>query len=454
MKSKKDKEVFSSGAAVFFATLGSAVGLGNIWKFPYIVGENGGAAFLIVYLACILLVGLPVMISEFFIGRKTRKNVLGAINALKPQRPLWKTIGVFGLLAAYMIMFFYSAVAGWVYSYILKSLRGDFNNIDIASASSQFDAAIVGPVSPVIWQIIAVAVVCIILLFGVKRGIERVTKTLMPVLFILIIICDIRSLFLPGATKGLSFLFKPDFSQLTLSVVLAAMGLAFFKLSLGMGTMITYSSYFTEDNNLLHTAGRVALADTIISLLAGIAIFPAVFSFNVKPDAGPGLLFKIIPLVFSKLPLGSLLLAIFFILAGIAATTAMLSMMEVIIAYFTEEKGISRRKAVLINGLLIILLGIFPALSVHPKSIFASITIVGGRGIFDSLDWISSTLLLPLGGLIISILVGHFMDKNIVRKQLTNEGTVNKKLFGAYYFIVKYITPILLVIVFLSGIIK
>ena len=298
-KIKIPRETFSSGFAVFFATLGSAVGLGNIWKFPVLVGTNGGGAFVFTYLICVLLVGMPVMISEFYIGRKTRRNVIGAFDVLK-AKPYWKSIGYMGIAAACLIMFFYSAVAGWVYSILclkqLKVILQGLQNMDAtqaaASVGTQFSETIGTMLPPIMWQAIVLIVVSAILIAGVKNGIERITKTLMPVLFILIILCDIRALTLPGAAAGLNFLFHVDFKAITPAVILSAMGLSFFKLSLGMGTMITYGSYFTEDNNLIATSAKVAFSDTLVSLLAGIAIFPVVFTYGMQPNGGPGLLFQ------------------------------------------------------------------------------------------------------------------------------------------------------------------
>ena len=288
------------------------------------------------------------MACEFYIGRKSRKNAVGAFKELKAAKG-WKTIGFMGVASAFLIMFFYSCVAGWVYSYVFKAIKGDFTGVTSATATTKFMSTLVGPISPLVWQFIVLAVVSIILIAGVKNGIERITKTLMPVLFILIIICDVRALTLPGASQGLKFLFHVDFTQLTGPVILTALGLAFFKLSLGIGIMITYGSYFTHDNNMIATSAKVALSDSLVSILAGIAIFPAVFSFGMKPSEGPGLLFMTIPLVFSKIPFGNVLLVAFFFLTAIAATTAMISMVQVPVAYFTEEKGMGRKKAVLLT---------------------------------------------------------------------------------------------------------
>ncbi|WP_442891490.1 sodium-dependent transporter [Dendrosporobacter sp. 1207_IL3150] len=449
------RETFSSGLAVFFATLGSAVGLGNIWKFPYLTGQYGGGAFLAVYFLCILFVGLPVMLGEFYIGRKTRKNAVGALNQLKPGTS-WKYIGIMGALSSYLIMFFYSCVAGWVYFYLFKAIKGDFAGITMAAAKTQFGEVIMGPLSPIVWQFIVMAVVASILAMGVKDGIEKITKTLMPLLFVLIIICDIRALTLPGAMEGINFLFQVDFSKLTAAAVLTALGLAFFKLSLGMGTMITYGSYFTQDNNLFGTATKVALSDTLVSLLAGIAIFPTVFSFGMEPSAGPGLLFMTIPLVFSQIPFGNVLLVAFFFLTSIAATTAMLSLVEVPLAYLNEERGVSRPKAAIINAVIIASIGILATLSVDKASLLGSYTFLG-RGFFDWFDYISSNILLPVGGLLIAIFIGYIVKKEDIKREMSNNGKLNIDfVFNVYYFILRYVTPALLLIVFLNsiGIIK
>ncbi|WP_032122303.1 sodium-dependent transporter [Clostridium amazonitimonense] len=451
MKDLKERESFSSGLAIFFATLSSAVGLGNIWKFPYVIGSNGGGAFLLIYLLCIIFVGLPVMISEFYIGRKTKKNIIGAIRSIKGDSK-WKHMGTIGIITAYLILFFYSSVAGWVYSYVFKALKGEFNDINSASASSIFTNTMIGPIEPIVWQFIAIVVVSLIIFLGVGKGIEKFTKTLMPLLFILIIICDIRAVTLPGAAEGFKFLFKPDFSKLTKDAFLVALGLSFFKLSLGMGTMVTYSSYFTKDNNMIGTSIKVALSDTLVSVLAGIAIFPAVFSFGLTPESGPGLLFLTIPLVFSKIPFGNILLIAFFLLSSIAATTAMMSMMEVLIAYYTEEKSMSRKKAVIINALVIMVVGVFATLSADGQSILGGISILGKR-IFEIFDYVSSNVLMPIGGFLVAILVAYYNEKENIVNELSNEGTLNnKRVISLYYFLIRYISPVLLVIIFFYSI--
>lgn len=449
MKNNDKREGFSSGIAVFLATLSSTVGLGNIWKFPYVTGKYGGGAFLLLYLISVIFVAMPVMISELYIGRKTRKNPIGAIKILGKKK-YWKVIGYMGILSALLILFYYSAVAGWVYSYIFKAIRGIFSSVSQNQMQDIFNDTVSGAAWPVVWQIAAITVVSSIIIFGVKNGIERITKLLMPVLLTLIIVCDIRSLFLPGAANGIKFLFKVDFSSITSEVILMALGLSFFKLSLGTGTMITYGSYFTQDNNMIATSGKVALADTIVSLLAGIAVFPAVFSFGMAPSQGPGLLFMTIPLVFSKMPFGSFLIIIFFVLTAIAATTAMVSLFEVPVAFLIEEGKLSRGTAVFISAVTIILFGLPAALSANSSGILSYLKLFG-LTFFDFFDFTSQNILLPLGGLFIAIFLGYVIKKQDIRMELSNGGNLNNKsIINIYLFILRYFTPVLLLIVFLS----
>lgn len=455
---QRKRETFSSGLAVFFATLGSAVGLGNIWKFPYLTGSQGGGAFVFLYLICVILVGIPIMCAEFAIGRSTRSNIIGAFTALKVH-PAWKIIGYSGIVATFCIMFFYSAVAGWVYKYVYLTLTGAFSGIAAMEPSAAtaltdkvFGDALGGGYSPILWQFIVLVTVSVILLGGIKNGIEKATRTMMPLLLVLILLTDIRALTLPGAGEGLRFLFSIDFSAITGQTLITALGLAFFKLSLGLGCMITYSSYFTEDNNLMGTAAKVAVSDTVVSLLAGIAIFPVVFQFGMEPSGGPGLLFMTIPLVFSQMPLGTILLFGFFLLTAMAATMAMLSLIEVIVAFLNEEFKMKRSAAVLTTSGIIFAVG---ALTVHPTSVLGSATLFG-KGFFDLFDYLSSNILLPLGGLLIAVFVGYVMNWGQVKGELLKGAEANAPLMGGYRFLLRYVTPILMIVIFLSsiGIIK
>lgn len=441
------RQGFSSSLGVIAAVLGSAVGLGNIWKFPYVTGANGGAAFILIYLLCLALVGIPVMLSEHLIGRHTKANAVGAFKALEPNRP-WFLVGGAGVISAFLIMAFYTTVVGWVYAYIFKAAGGTLLSTKPEDTSLVFDTLVSSVGEPLFWQVLVLLVTGTIIMAGVTKGIERVTKFLMPLLFVLLIIIDIRSLTLPGAGEGLAFLFKPDFSKVTVGVVLAALGLAFFKLSVGMGTMITYGSYVDKNENLPKMAVKVALADTVVSLMAGIAIFPAVFAFGFSPEGGPPLLFKIIPMVFSSMPLGSFFMVIFFVLTAIAATGAMLSLIEVPVAYLTEQFRWSRRRATITTIIGIALLGSTATLS---NSLLADVTPFG-KTFFDLFDFITSNILMPLGGIFIALFVGWQWEYTQVKREISNEGQLyNERLFNVYMFLIKYVVPIAITLILLTG---
>ena len=447
----QNRDKFTTSLGVLTATLGSAVSLGNIWKFPYFTGQYGGAAFIVIYLICVVLAGIPVMVSEFVIGRRANSNPVGAFKKLAPGTA-WYAIGYSGIAASFLIMLFYTSVAGWVYSYIFRALSGTFINASPEMTIGVFGKLITSNYEPIIWQIIVLIVVSSIIIAGVQKGIERMTKTLMPLLFVLLLLCDIRALTLPGAQMGVEFLFKPDFTKITREVIIIALGLAFFKLSVGMGTMVTYGSYFDKNQNLPGTAVKVALSDILVSMMAGLAIFPAVFAFGFEPDAGPGLLFITIPMVFSKMPLGNILLTIFFLLTAIAATTAMMSLLEVPVAYLVEEKGYSRTKATLTSAATIAILGSTASLSADAGSLLGSIKIFG-KTFFDLYDYISSNILMPVGGLFTVIFIVWVLGKANLAAELSNDGQLNNKgVINLFYLIVKYMTPLLIIIIFLNSI--
>ncbi|AYO30934.1 sodium-dependent transporter [Biomaibacter acetigenes] len=442
---------FATSFGVLTATLGSAVGLGNIWKFPYITGKFGGAAFIIVYLICVALASLPVMISEIVVGRRTNSNAVGAFKKLKPYSA-WPLIGYAGIASSFLIMFFYTGVAGWVYSYIFRALGGTFVNATSDVTGTIFKGLITDSLSPIIWQVVVLLVVSVIIIAGVEKGIERITKALMPLLFILLILCDIRALTLPGASMGVKFLFNPDFTVIKGDVLLIALGLAFFKLSVGMGTMITYGSYFGKQENIPATAVKVALSDIVVSMMAGLAIFPAVFAFGFKPDAGPGLLFITIPMVFSKMPMGNVLLAVFFLLTAIAATTAMISLLEVPVAYLVDEKGWPRWKATVLSTGIIALIGSTASLSADPAGVLGA-TKIFGKTFFDLYDYISSNILMPLGGIFIVIFVGWFFGKRNLQMELSNRGRLKNGVFlNVFLIITRFVSPVLIALVFLNAI--
>ncbi|MFH1939849.1 MAG: sodium-dependent transporter, partial [bacterium] len=382
------------------AAAGSAVGLGNIWKFPYMTGRYGGAAFVLVYLLFVLLICIPIMNSELLVGRKSQKNAVGAFKVLAPGSP-WFIVGVMGILAGFIILSYYSVIAGWAVAFIFKSgaymaAGADHANIFVGSITSS--------VAPLIWHAIFMFMCIGIVAAGIEKGIEKYSKILMPLLVLIMLVLIIRSVTLSGAGAGLSFYLKPDFSKLTAEGVLAALGQAFFSLSLGMGCMITYGSYLKKDQDIPANSYWIAGTDTGIALLAGLAIFPAVFAFGLEPGAGPGLTFITVPAVFAAMgPVGHFFGILFFFLLTIAALTSAISLLEVVSAYFIDESKWDRKKAVWIMGIIIFLLGIPSSLGL---GIWSGVKILGGRDILDSLDFIASNILLPLGGFLLCIFIG------------------------------------------------
>lgn len=438
---------FTTSFGVLAATLGSAVGLGNIWKFPYLTGANGGAVFLLVYLLATLLLGLPVMISEIMLGRTAKTDSIGTFRLFAPNTPWW-LVGVLGITAAFLILSFYTEVAGWVLAYVFKSAGSDILSSDPTVTLNAFQSLTTDPWQSLVWQWIILLIIGGILLCGIAKGIEAVTKKLMPLLFILLLVICLRSLLLPGASTGLRFLFEPDWSQLTSTVILTAMGLAFFKLSVGMGTMLTYGSYFRDDQNIPRTALNVMLADLFISLLAGIAIFPAVFAFGFTPEAGPALLFGIIPAVFSHIPFGRFFMVAFFILSSIAAIGAMLSLLEVPVSILTDRLGISRKKAIGLSLLLLVLTGSTCALS---GSVLAAIKPFE-MTFFELADYLSSNILMPLGGILVCLFVGWVWGPERYKEVLSNHGSIaNQRIVSLLFLITRWITPIFVLIVMLNG---
>ena len=442
------RDGFSSAFGVLAATLGSAVGLGNIWKFPYLTGANGGASFLLVYLMATLLVALPVMIAEITLGRKARANPITTLIALAPSHQPWWLIGAAGMMASFLILSFYSEVVAWVFAYVVKALSGSVLSSDRAVTEAAFHSLIADPVQSLVWQWVVLASMGGILLLGVSKGIEALTKKLMPLLFLLLVLLCAVSLSLEKAGEGLAFLFNPDFGKLTGTAVLTALGLAFFKLSIGMGTMMTYGSYFREDQNIPSTAVRVMAADLCVSLLAGIAIFPAVFTFGFEPAAGPALVFITIPAVFSQIPMGQALMVVFFVLTAIAATGATLSLMEVPVLILQECFFLPRRRALALTLAMLALTGSLCALT---NSTLSGFTIFG-LNLFDLFDFVSSNLILPAGGIFIALFVGRVWGFGHFRQALSNEGQLrNETMARVLFFLLRYVSPLLIFLVMLKG---
>ncbi len=406
---KSDRANFGSKLGVILASAGSAVGLGNIWRFPFETGNHGGAAFILVYLVCVLILGIPIMIAEFLIGRRSRANTARAYQKLAPGTH-WRWVGRMGVLAGFLILGYYSVVAGWTLEFIGEAATNSFAGKSAADFIASFNSFVSNPWRPVIWLVLFLLATHLIIVKGVEKGIEKSAKIMMPMLFVLLIILAICSISLPGAGAGIEFLLKPDFSKVDGNVFLGAMGQAFFSLSLGMGCLCTYASYFRNDTNLPKTALNVAAIDTMVAILAGFIIFPAAFSVGIKPDAGPSLLFITLPNVFQQafgnIPWLAILLSLmFYILLALAALTSTISLHEVVTAYLHEEFKFSRSKAARYVTAGCIFLGVFCSLSL---GIGKSYTVFG-LNLFDLFDFVTAKLMLPLGGFFISIFIGWYL---------------------------------------------
>ncbi|MDE5875210.1 MAG: sodium-dependent transporter, partial [Muribaculaceae bacterium] len=410
---KETRAVFASKFAAIATTVGSAVGLGNIWRFPYEAGVHGGGAFMICYLVFVFLIGVPVLIAEYCMGRGTRSNIFGAYRKLAPGMKFhW--LGYLGITASLLILSFYSVVAGWTVEYCLSSLTGQLDFSDPEEGHNQFIALTTGWM-PVVWTIIFLALNTFILMRGVTKGIEKASNILMPILFLILIAFCINSFTLSGCKDGLAFLFSPDFSKIDSTVLLGALGQAFFSLSLGLGCMMTYGSYFSKETRLGRTAVITAMLDSSVAILAGVIIFPAVFTFGMSPEAGPTLVFEVLPNIFTRLPGGMVWSTLFFLLLFLASLTSTVSMSEISISFFCEEKRMSRKKATLLSAAISLGGGLLCALSFGPLS---DITIFG-RNFFNLFDYLSSNICLPLGGMVCSFFVGWLMDRRLLRAELT-----------------------------------
>lgn len=435
---------FKSRFGLLAAAIGSAIGLGNIWRFPYITGKYGGGAFLIVYLIIVAAIGLPVMLGEFIIGRSAKSDAIGSFKKLAPGKN-WYISGVLGVLAAFFILSFYSVVAGWTLEYVIKAATNSFAGKSSEEITNLFVNFISSPVRPIIWQIIVMFSTAFIVSSGIEDGIEKFSKVMVPMLLFIIIILDIRAITLPGGMEGIKFLFKPDFSQINGKVILGALGHAFFSLSLGMGIMITYGSYIHDDENLVTTALNVSIADTFIALLAGIAIFPAVFAFNVDPTSGAGLVFMSLPNVFSKMAGGYIFGILFFILLFLAALTSTISLLEVVVAYLVDSFKMDRKKATFISATVITIIGFAASLS---NGVLSDIKIFGDT-IFDFIDKITANYFLTIAALISVIFLGWSFNKENINNQMTNNGDIKVGYLKLYHILLKYFAPIGIVFVFL-----
>lgn len=440
---------FGSRLGIILASAGSAVGLGNIWRFPTEVGRNGGAAFILVYLCFVFLLAMPVMVSEFVVGRHSKANTVGAYRVLSPGKP-WAIIGYMGVLAGVLILSFYSVVAGWTLHYTVDSFRNVLSpGLDFSAVFTEF---VSHPWKPLVFQYLFLLMTHYVVSRGVESGIERFSKMMMPMLFIIILTLTAFSLCMPGAAEGLTFLLKPDFSKVTTSVVLSAMGQAFFSLSVGVGCLATYASYFKSDTRLVNSAFSVCVIDSVVAILSGFIIFPAVFSVcGVEPDAGPGLVYITLPNVFNMafgaMPLlGYVFSSLFYVLLLLAALTSTISMHEIATAFIHETFRFSRKWSAVIVTMVCILLGTACSLSF---GVWRDVTFFGLK-IFDFFDFITAKYMMPLGGLLITLFVGWYLNKELVRNELTNEGELRVRTYRGLLFLIRWVAPIGVIAIFLN----
>lgn len=446
------REQWGSKLGFILAAAGSAIGLGNIWKFPYIAGENGGSSFIIIYLICIAVIGLPVLVGEILLGRTTQRNPVGAFKALSGSK-FWAGVGGMGVLAGFLILSFYAVIAGWSVGYIYQSLSGDFFNYSDPAMAADHFVALTQDVFWIVGYFALFMVITMSLVYaGVQKGIERGSKIMMPLLLLLLIFVMVRGITLPGSGEGLKFIFNPDWSHVNGQTILIALGHAFFTLSMGMGAMLTYGSYMSKKDSVLSSALQIVILDTLIALIAGVAIFTSVFAVGLDASGGPGLIFHTLPAVFTIMPGGQIIGTIFFFLLTIAALTSAISLLEVITAYFIDEKGWSRHKAVIIFGSVTFVIGLPSALSYNVLADFK----IFGMNFFDLVDYLASNILLPLGGLLIAIFIAYVwkFDKALIALKDGSEKIFknNPLIITIWQIFIKYFAPVLIFLVLLNSI--
>ena len=433
------------------AAAGSAIGLGNIWKFPYITGVNGGGAFVLIYLLCIALVGLPVMTAEILLGRSTQKSPVGAFRSLSNGRGGWVAFGWLGVVAAFVILSYYSIVAGWALHYSYLSITGQIVGLGPEGVGPAFDALFASNELNLFWHVIFMIVTVSVVVGGVSKGLERWSRILMPALFVLMIILLVNSFTLDGFGRALDFVFGFHTEQLTASGVLEALGHAFFTLSLGMGAMLTYGSYLRRDDDIMSASITISVLDTVIALTASMILFPIIFTFNMEPGAGPGLVFVSVPIALSQLPAGGFLSFVFFALLVFAALTSSISMLEVVTSYMIDEKGWLRSRATLVSGAIIAVIGIPSALSGGTALFGSGFAEIFGRNWFDTFDYLVSNWMLPLGGLGIALFTAWRVDDAIRHREFLN-GTKLAYFYRTWLFLLKFVVPVGIVLVFLHAI--
>ena len=446
------RDSFGSKFGALVAMAGSAVGLGNLWRFPYLVGENGGAAFIIVYILLCFLICLPIFVSEFVIGRRSQKNAYAAFRDLSGGSA-WRWVGLFTVIVPLIVLSYYSVIGGWSVDYLFKSLTFSFTgDISRTEMSTMFSGFVSSTWAPLIGHTAFLLATTLIVVIGIKDGIEKFSKVMMPLLFLIVVAIAIYSVTLPGAAAGIDYLFRPDFSKIDAKACAAALGQAFFSLSLGFGTIMTYASYVSKNDNIMTQSAATAASDLMFALIAGIAIMPAVFAFGIDPQSGPGLVFETLPYVFGQMPAGGVVAILFFLALLVAALTSSISMLEVAVAYLVEEKKFSRVAACVTLFVICWVVGALCSLSFGPLS---HIKIDGGN-LFDFFDNLSSNILMTLGSLLTVLFVGWRLKKTDIYDEFTNGGTLsrNARIFGVLWFLIRFVCPLAIIAIFLTGLLS
>jgi neurotransmitter:Na+ symporter, NSS family len=437
---------WSSRFAFILAATGSAVGLGNIWKFPYIAGQNGGGAFVLVYLLCVAAIGIPIMMAETMLGRRGRQSPINTMQTLAEEakaNPNWHFLGWLGVVAGFLILSYYSVIAGWAGAYVVKSVSGDFSGASAEVTSSLFGDFVASPLQLLFWHTLFMVSTMIVVARGVQGGLEKSVRFLMPALFVLLLIMVGYAMSTDAYGQGIAFLFAPDFSRLSASGILTAMGQAFFTLSLGMGAIMVYGSYLPSHVSIARTSVIIAGADTVVALLAGIAIFPIVFANGLEPGSGPGLIFQTLPIAFGSMPGGAFFGMLFFILLVFAALSSSISLIEPAVAWLVENKNMSRRRACFWSGFVTWLLGLGTVFSFN---LWADFTLFGNT-FFDILDYLTANIMLPLGGLLLAVFAGWIMKQRASKEELSDDGI---PVYKVWRFLIRYVSPVAVAIIFLD----
>lgn len=440
---KNERDSWSSKIGFILAAAGSAVGLGNIWKFPYTLGTNGGGAFVLFYIIFLIFIGIPLMIAAITLGRKTQQSVIGAYRSIDRR---WSFVGVLGVLCGFFILAFYSTVGGWVIYYLKNAISGALNIKDPEQLANLFGLLMNNPKELIMYQFIFMLMTVLIVLKGISGGIEKASKFMMPALFIILILIAIRSVTLKNSSIGIKFLFVPDFSVIDMKVIMNALGQMFFSLSIGMGVMVTYGSYLSKKEKLVDTALSIPLIDTMVALISGLAIIPAVFSLGFEAGEGPGLMFITLPAVFASMPMGQFFCILFFILVLFASLTSSISMLEVAISYFVDEKGTKRRPTTLVVGLVIFLVGLPASISLGDRGL----ALLNNINVFDIYDKLTSNILLPTGGFLLAVFVGWVLTPEVAIEEIESSGH-EFKMKKVWAFLIKYIVPAAVFIVLINS---